>query len=699
MNLNRFKNKLYYFFVIRNFNIKYEYEKYVLDHLTDHNSKRIKHWAILIKLNWHYRILRKKTPLLYIDPKDTTMAFKNIINLEDSESMSILNRRLHHQLAKELLKYDIISFDIFDTLLFRPFSRPRDIFMILGQKFDYLDFYKIRNDMEMLAREKAFAQKGNREVTLIDIYKEIENYTGIPAEYGAQIEFETELEFCFANPYMKSIFSILKSYGKKIIAVSDMWLTKSQITQLLEHCDYKGFYDIYVSNEYNANKTTKTLFKVVNSKKHPGESVVHIGDNLRADIENARAEGWEAIYYKGVNDIGNPYRVSSYGMSPLIGSIYSGIINARLHNGLYQYSPYYEYGYIYGGIYVLGFCHWIKQYVLQNKIGKVLFLARDGEIYKKVFCNIYPEIDNEYVLWSRIINARLTAEKGRFNFFQRMIRARINSATPITIGSLIQGLKLHFLLEQLPNYNLNQEFIILETNHLQIEQLFIDNWNEVLEVFEKESTIACQYFKTLIGDNKEIAVVDVGWQGTGVIGLKWLIEKKWKLDCNVHCLMAATQAKSINVNQLHVLNGTLHSYLFDFTYNKNLYKFHQFTNNGLNSFLFEIFTQATFPTFSGFSSKEGKIKLEFGTPEIENYKFISEIQKGIMDFTNDYMLHTHQYPFLLNISGNDAYTPFQVLASNTEYFKKYFSDFTYSIVTDISNNQSKLETIGDILKK
>ena len=169
MNLNRFKNKLYYFFVIRNFNIKYEYEKYVLDHLTDHNSKRIKHWAILIKLNWHYRILRKKTPLLYIDPKDTTMAFKNIINLEDSESMSILNRRLHHQLAKELLKYDIISFDIFDTLLFRPFSRPRDIFMILGQKFDYLDFYKIRNDMEMLAREKAFAQKGNREVTLIDI--------------------------------------------------------------------------------------------------------------------------------------------------------------------------------------------------------------------------------------------------------------------------------------------------------------------------------------------------------------------------------------------------------------------------------------------------------------------------------------------------------------------------------------------------
>ncbi len=34
----------------------------------------------------------------------------------------------------EILKYDVISFDIFDTLLLRPFIKPTDLFLYIETK-------------------------------------------------------------------------------------------------------------------------------------------------------------------------------------------------------------------------------------------------------------------------------------------------------------------------------------------------------------------------------------------------------------------------------------------------------------------------------------------------------------------------------------------------------------------------------------
>lgn len=63
-------------------------------------------------------------------------------------------------MKEELLKLidanDYISFDIFDTLLFRKIYRPTDIFRILSnlalKKFNIKDFYNIRVDSEKEAR-------------------------------------------------------------------------------------------------------------------------------------------------------------------------------------------------------------------------------------------------------------------------------------------------------------------------------------------------------------------------------------------------------------------------------------------------------------------------------------------------------------------------------------------------------------------
>ena len=48
-------------------------------------------------------------------------------------------------LAKMLSDYDVISFDVFDTLLFRPFSEPADVFYFLGEIFPVSDVKRIRD--------------------------------------------------------------------------------------------------------------------------------------------------------------------------------------------------------------------------------------------------------------------------------------------------------------------------------------------------------------------------------------------------------------------------------------------------------------------------------------------------------------------------------------------------------------------------
>ena len=368
------------------------------------------------------------------DPLNSTELIK-LPYLDGSES-KVLNRPTALNFARNILEYDVISFDVFDTLLLRPFAQPHHLFMILGEKLNCVNFMSIRMKAEKEARNQAEVKKGNRQVTIYDIYEIIQLRTGIDKQYGVQLELQTELEFCFANPYMKDVFEILKSQNKKIIAISDMYLTKSMIVQLLDNSGFSGFSDVFVSCENNCSKRDKQLFKIVLQKLGKDISLVHIGENYESDIKNAEDLGIATRYYNNVHETGNQYRAD--GMSELIGSTYSGIVNTHLHNGNKQYTPHYEYGFIYGGLYILGYCKWIYDYAKQNNIDKVLFLSRDGDIYHKVFNYLYTDMNNEYVYWSRIANTKYTIEKNRYDFLKRIVRHK----EKMTIKGLLESLEL-----------------------------------------------------------------------------------------------------------------------------------------------------------------------------------------------------------------------------------------------------------------
>ena len=71
-------------------------------------------------------------------------------------------------IIKQIEKYDVVSFDIFDTLLKRNVKKPTDIFRYMEKKYQKEGFFNERIDAEKRARARA-----KKEITLKKIYEEM----------------------------------------------------------------------------------------------------------------------------------------------------------------------------------------------------------------------------------------------------------------------------------------------------------------------------------------------------------------------------------------------------------------------------------------------------------------------------------------------------------------------------------------------
>jgi predicted HAD superfamily hydrolase len=132
-----------------------------------------------------------------------------------------------YRLIKKLLQYDVISFDIFDTLLLRPFTKPTDLFLTLSPHYNIPNFSTERINAEKRARRNQYLNEGHYEVNIFDIYEELSKSTGINLEQGVYLELEKEKQYCYPNPYMKRVFDMLLENQKRIILISDMYYPES----------------------------------------------------------------------------------------------------------------------------------------------------------------------------------------------------------------------------------------------------------------------------------------------------------------------------------------------------------------------------------------------------------------------------------------------------------------------------------------
>ena len=197
---------------------------------------------------------------------------------------------------------DVVSFDIFDTLLVRPVMNPKDVFYLIAQKLDEklgIDFLSMRwNAEDSLADSYA---------TLEDIYSYIkENFKLDESVCNLLMaeEVHCERQLLQARADVKKIYQSAVNSGKKIIAVSDMYLPSTILKEFLWEKGFNKIDTVYVSCEHKARKDSGKLFDIVLAdEKVAAERIVHVGDNIRSDYELPLQAGIFAIHCPSILDL------------------------------------------------------------------------------------------------------------------------------------------------------------------------------------------------------------------------------------------------------------------------------------------------------------------------------------------------------------------------------------------------------------
>ena len=126
-------------------------------------------------------------------------------------------------LYNQLKRFEYVSFDVFDTLLFRSVSDYRLVFDIVSLK--YYEKYKKRIDdfknIRMHAESLARANNVGREITLEMIYDNI-SLDDIDKSELMNIECNVEENICLPNSLMIDILNWCKINKKKIVIISDI---------------------------------------------------------------------------------------------------------------------------------------------------------------------------------------------------------------------------------------------------------------------------------------------------------------------------------------------------------------------------------------------------------------------------------------------------------------------------------------------
>ena len=739
------KNKMYWLYnvlVNKKSGISYRYHK-VHDGST--GFLKIISWIYLLYLNFAYYILHFH--FFGTMPQMETYETK-ALSIKSAETQDYARKNSDLIVKKyidKLKKYDVISFDVFDTLILRPISQPTDIFYFIGERMEISDFKNIRIWAEGDARVKCMQKNGHMEVTLEDIWKNLAEDVGCSKEIGVKVEQEIELSLCYANPFMLDVWKELKKMGKKMIVVSDMYLSRDIIKKIIENAGFMDCEKIYVSCEYGKNKASGSLFKLVKSGYY-GKTIIHVGDNIHSDKEMAEKNGFATCVYPNVNHNVKLYR--PFDMSYLIGSAYRGIISNCLYNGTSVYGMEYEYGFIYGGLFVVGYCNFIHEYCKKNNIGKILFLSRDGDILKQAYTRLYPNDNTAYVYWSRKAATKLMAMENKHDYFRRFIYHKINQN--YTIREILHSMELDFLLvelddwkdiwltwikeleknskqlalKQLDEENINNEkkmkrvkkikqdfsqqkllsqrkssFIDLkpddeltDKNGFLLRRFIEAKWEKVKKTYESQTKAAKIYYNEVLKDCTSAAAVDIGWAGSGAMALRYLVSNTWNIHCDIYGIVAGTNTihnAEPDASEAYLQSGKMVSYLYSQSHNRDLMKMHN-PSKDYNVY-WELLLASPTPQFIGFYDRKvcnGKylenldISLVFGKYD-KNQKGILEIQKGILDFLDEYQKRFKKYPYMFRISGRDAYAPMIVAASHNE---RYLRAIEKKFALDINVN-------------
>lgn len=519
-------------------------------------------------------------------------------------------------IVKKSKKYDIVSFDIFDTLITRCIYEPDDAFKILGNLIKDEKFIEKRKKAEQQARKKL-----EHDVNLDEIYDEYMLENSLSKEKTSILknnEIKLEKDLLVPRKDMCILLKKLKEKNKKVILVSDMYLTKKVIIDILNNCGYKDLYDaLYLSCDVNKRKDSKTMWTFL-KKIHPKEKILHLGDNDLSDVQYPKEFGIDTLKIYSSKEL-----LSKCSLYPSL----EGLINDRtisdsillglIFNNKIFNSPFADlsidslenFAYSFHAPIITEFL----KFVIDSEKNNLLFLAREGYYFCKLYkeyckLNKIEEKDYYYFLASR--KATNTATINGEDDVYKLLNNDYN-------GSIHNFVSKNFNIDIEENYEISlpQDY---DKAYLTIKKYI----KEIMKSVKSEKRCYIKYIKELIPNYKkeELNVIDLGYSGSIQYNLSKLLDKH---------VIGYYLTNSSSVKKYY--SDSKLNFYFDINDDKEFEKIYHY------SLILEYFLTAPYGQLQRFIETKKGVKPEYNEETLDETKKASlkDIYDSIIEYFKD----------------------------------------------------------------
>jgi len=421
---------------------------------------------------------------------------------------------------------ELVSIDIFDTLIFRHIDHPMDLFEILCSRCiekSYIDKYmtttrfkNLRYDAENMAKTEKYKRDN---VTLFEIYDTFPDYIDNKAEI-LQLELELEKEYCYLNPSMYSFIRHLRNINIPVILTSDMYLSRNHIEEILINLNFDVtlLSNIFISSDMKCTKRSGRLFKLMKNKYDYIDSnkIVHIGDNYDTDCIMAKINKINYLYYNVIPAkyfdmfyMENIY--SDYSLSNL-----SSLRKTSLNMNSYINTEYAEWFNIGSGIIgpILAlYCEYIANMVVEKDVHYIYPIMREGkligELLEEALTKKNHKVTVKPIYTSRQAILLPSLKSFSENYFKNILSG------PMNVGELFELLKIEFPENIFNDIKDKGLYELSNWNRDKLINYF--NADEIKTEIQKNANIELGKFVQYLNSfefKEKIMFIDIGFSGT-----------------------------------------------------------------------------------------------------------------------------------------------------------------------------------------
>lgn len=544
-----------------------------------------------------------RVELIDVRGRDLCDTKKVAYHFQDTDGIS------KEQLMRQIHENDVVSIDLFDTLIMRQTLFPTDIFEMVdcrlkGKGIMIRDFSKRR-----LESEKYLAKF--TEPTLVEIYthmKSTYSIAEIVPEELAKLEWMIDYGLVVPRQEICDLMEEVHRQGKEIYIVSDTFYTKGQLIKLLEKCKVGFYTDIFASCEYKTAKAGDLFKKLkdrVNEKK-----CLHIGDDIVADVESAGRHGIAACQiYSGVDLLELVGYLGVWdSIKGLANRIKIGMFVSKIFNSPFQFEKgerkisiqnAYDLGYLLFAPIISDFVIWFEEQIEQYDLPNIWFCARDGYLIKKMYDELHGDTESTYFLTSR------TAA----------IRAGMESKEDI---EYVRGMKFSGTIEE----QLHERFGISGQDeagcHSTCSKSLIDYSDVILGKASTDRENYQKYIDKLYIKKGDIAFFDFVAKGTSQMYIQRLVDRHLKGIYFLQLEGEYMQGKGLDILPFYNKQETDHSEIYE------------------NYYILETILTSAMPSIKEFD-EHGEPCYAYETRKEEDIRCVQAAQDGVFDYFKTYL--------------------------------------------------------------